>query len=161
MSTKALAASIIADLQARLPDQRKTQREALGTLVATMLDVRSPNTVDLASGPPRAAERLDMRLQWVSRVLSNHRIIPDEIMVPFAREAMEKVSKRAVVLVLSMNQSHISAGFEMLMLSLRHQQRAIPLLWCVKTVKAALVLPPKKRCWTSWRPLFRMGPKWC
>ena len=80
MGVRQLAEEITKSLQERLPAQRKTQREALGTLIATMLDVRSPNTVDLASGLPRAAERLDMRLQWVSRVLSNPHIDVAEVM---------------------------------------------------------------------------------
>lgn len=134
VGTQRLAASIIADLEGRLPEQRKTQREALGTLVATMLEVRSPNTVDLASGLPRTTARLDMRLQWVSRVLSNAHIIPHEVMSPFAREALEKVSHHDTVLVVSMDQSHIADGFEMLMVSLRHKRRAMPLMWCVKEI---------------------------
>lgn len=137
-STQRLSHSIIASLSERLPGQRKTQREALGTLVATMLEVRSPNTVDLASGLPRSTERLDMRLQWVSRVLSNRHIIPHEVMSPFAREALEKVSQHDDVLVVSMDQSHIAAGFEMLMLSLRHKRRAAPLLWCVKDTQGGI-----------------------
>jgi hypothetical protein len=40
-------------------------------LVATMLDVRSANLMDLAASLPRAAERLDMRYQWISRLLGN------------------------------------------------------------------------------------------
>src|SRR5271167_3310177 len=99
MSTKDLSKRIIEGLQSRLPEQRKTQREALGLLVATMLDVRSPNTVDLASGLPREAERLDMRLQWVSRVLGNRLIIPGEVMSPFAREMLERVSQHQQMLV--------------------------------------------------------------
>ena len=38
-----LAGSIGEELRGRLPGQRKTQREALALLVATMLDVRSAN----------------------------------------------------------------------------------------------------------------------
>jgi hypothetical protein len=145
MSTKALALAIIEDLERRLPEQRKTQREAIGTLVATMLDIRSPNTVDLASGLPREAERLDMRVQWVSRVLSNPLIIPGEVMSPFAGEAIEKVSKRDAIVVVSMDQSHISAGFEMLMVSLRHHQRAIPLLWAVKETEGGIGFAAQKK----------------
>lgn len=44
-----IAASLIADLKQRLPKQRKTQRTKLGVLVATMLDVRSANMMDLAA----------------------------------------------------------------------------------------------------------------
>jgi hypothetical protein len=157
--TQRLAASIIADLEARLPEQRKTQREAVGTLVATMLQVRSPNTVDLSSGLPRATERLDMRLQWVSRVLSNAHIIPHEVMSPFAREALEKVSKQDTVLVVSMDQSHIAAGFEMLMLSLRHKRRAIPLLWCVKEIGGGIGMSAQKELLDQLVSLLPKGVK--
>jgi len=44
------AEGIKADLQQRLPGQRKTQRDKLSLLVATMLHVRSANLVELASG---------------------------------------------------------------------------------------------------------------
>lgn len=159
MSTQALASSIIEDLQVRLPNQRKTQREAIGTLVATMLEVRSPNTVDLASGLPRAAERLDMRLQWVSRVLSNARIVPGEVMSPFAADALEKVSKRDAVVVVSMDQSHISAGFEMLMVSLRHKQRAMPLLWCVKESEGGIGFAAQKELLDQLAVLLPEGVK--
>jgi len=40
--------NIKAELELRLPNQRKTQRGKLSLLVATMLDVRSANLMDLA-----------------------------------------------------------------------------------------------------------------
>ena len=81
-----IADSISADLKRRLPSQRKTQREKLALLVATMLDVRSANLMDLAAGLPRAADRTDMRYQWITRLLGNPLVVSDEIMEPFARE---------------------------------------------------------------------------
>ena len=56
-----LAEGIATEFQRLLPKQRKTQRSSLSLLVATMLDVRSANLMDLAAGLPRAVERLDMR----------------------------------------------------------------------------------------------------
>ena len=53
--------AITADLAARLPRQRKAQRAKLGLLVATMLEARSANLMDLAAALPRPTERLDMR----------------------------------------------------------------------------------------------------
>jgi hypothetical protein len=38
----------------------------LSLLVATMLDVRSANLMDLAAGLPLAADRTDMRYQWIT-----------------------------------------------------------------------------------------------
>jgi hypothetical protein len=45
------AEGIKAELAKRLPRQRKTQRDKLAVLVATMLHVRSTNLVELAAGP--------------------------------------------------------------------------------------------------------------
>jgi len=47
-----LADSIKAELEQRLPGQRKTQRGKLSLLVATMLDARSANLMNLAAANP-------------------------------------------------------------------------------------------------------------
>ena len=65
------ARSVGAVLQERLPWQRKTQRENLALLVATMLSERSANLMSLAAALPRPADRIDMRYQWIVRVLAN------------------------------------------------------------------------------------------
>jgi hypothetical protein len=51
-----------------------------------MLEARSANLMELAAVLPRAAERVDMRFQWIWRVLMNRLISPDEVMAPFAVE---------------------------------------------------------------------------
>src|SRR3954454_3329480 len=48
----------------------KTQRGKLALLVATMLEVRSANLMDVAACLPRPAERLDSRYQWIKRFLA-------------------------------------------------------------------------------------------
>src|SRR4051812_42149339 len=50
-----VATAIGADLAARLPRQNKKQREGLALLVATALDVRDVNLMELAAALPRAA----------------------------------------------------------------------------------------------------------
>ena len=52
------AEGIKAELAQRLPRQRKTQRDKLAVLVATMLHVRSANLVEMAAGLPRASDPL-------------------------------------------------------------------------------------------------------
>src|SRR3954447_23621483 len=64
-----VATAIGADLAARLPRQNKKQREGLALLVATALDVRDVHLMELAAALPRAAARLDMRYQGISRLL--------------------------------------------------------------------------------------------
>src|SRR4051812_22510429 len=56
-----LAETVATDMEQRLPGQRKTQRGKLALLVATMLQVRSANLMDVAACLPRPAERLDSR----------------------------------------------------------------------------------------------------
>src|SRR3954468_12746777 len=85
-----LAAAVRADLAARLPSQNKKQREGLALLVATALDVRSVNLMELAAAVPRAAERLDMRYQWISRLLGNAHIDVEAVMAPYAREVLAR-----------------------------------------------------------------------
>jgi hypothetical protein len=75
---KGIASGISAELQRLLPRQRKTQRANLSLLVATLLHVRSANLMDLAAGLPRDVDRIDMRYQWIARVLMNPLIDPDE-----------------------------------------------------------------------------------
>ena len=81
---EAIAASISADLVTRLPGQNKKQREGLAQLVATMLQVRSANLMELAASLPRPVERIDMRYQFISRLLGNALIDTDAVMAPFA-----------------------------------------------------------------------------
>lgn len=64
---RAVAGGLVGEFKRLLPRQRKTQRDNLALLVATMLDVRSANLMDLAAALPREAERADMRYQWIAR----------------------------------------------------------------------------------------------
>src|SRR3954463_13891740 len=57
-----VARSIGAVLGERLPWQRKTQRENLALLVATMLSERSANLMALAGALPRRPDRIDIAL---------------------------------------------------------------------------------------------------
>src|SRR3954463_9635100 len=95
-----VATAIGADLAARLPRQNKKQREGLALLVATALDVRDVNLMEWAAALPRAAARLDMRYQWISRLLGNALIDTDAVMAPFAREVLARAGADGRTLVL-------------------------------------------------------------
>src|SRR3954468_14109405 len=63
-------------LEQRLLEQRLLeQRDKLALLVATMLQVRSANLMDVAACLPRPAERLDSRYQWIKRFLANTHVV--------------------------------------------------------------------------------------
>jgi hypothetical protein len=65
------AGQIRDDLQRRLPKQRKTQREKLAVLVATMLEIRSGSVMELAHGLPLKTTQSLSRFQWIKRFLGN------------------------------------------------------------------------------------------
>jgi hypothetical protein len=102
---KEIADGFGAELKRRLPKQRKTQRTKLALLVATMLDVRSANLMELAAGLPREADRTGplgnaqryMRYQWISRLLGNPLVVSDEIMEPVSRAVLERAASRSWV----------------------------------------------------------------
>ena len=152
---KGIADGIAKELQRLLPKQRKTQRHNLSLLVATMLDVRSANLMDLAAGLPRVADRIDMRYQWIARVLMNPLIEPDVVMAPFAHEVLSRLASDGQPIVLIMDQSKLNDRHQVLMLAVRHGERALPLLWRVEAgaigFSVQKELPPPRCC--------RKGPK--
>lgn len=133
-----VAAAVQADLAARLPSQNKKQREGLALLVATALDVRSVNLMELAAALPRAAERLDMRYQWISRLLGNARIEVEAVMAPYAREVLARACAGSRTLVVIIDQSKVNDAHHMVMVSLRVGERALPLAWRVKKTHGAI-----------------------
>ena len=149
-----IADSINSELKRRLPNQRKTQRTKLALLVATMLDVRSANLMDLAAGLPRQADRTGplgnaqryMRYQWITRLLGTPLVISDEIMEPFSR--LEQAAGNGAPLTLILDQSKMSDRHQLLMLALGCGERALPLAWRVEAARSA----SRRRCSTRSPP---------
>ena len=135
---EAVAASISADLVRRLPRQNKKQREGLASLVATMLDVRSANLMDLSASLPRAAERIDMRYQWISRLLGNELIDTDRVMAPFASEVLERAAAHGRRLILIIDQSKANHTQQAIVVAVRAGGRSLPIAWRVKETEGAI-----------------------
>lgn len=133
-----VAKQIICDLKERFPSQRKTQRDKLGLLVATMLEVRSANLMDLASVLPRPIERIEKRYQWIERFVSNDLVDCDTVMAPFAREVLDRISASGERPVLLIDQSQVSSRHQVLMAAVRLGGRALPLCWRVRETKGAI-----------------------
>lgn len=137
---------IKAELAKRLPKQRKTQRDKLAVLVATMLHVRSANLVELAAGLPRESDRWDMGYQWISRFLANDLVCCDIVMEPFAREipvsstgqALARLAETGEPIPLILDQTKASDRHQILMLSVRWGERALPLAWRVEETEGAI-----------------------
>lgn len=133
-----IAETICEDLRGRLPRQNKKQREGLALLVATMLDVRSANLMDMAASLPRAAERLDMRYQWISRVLGNALIDVDEVMAPYAREVLGRLVEGGQRLVLIIDQTQANEVQQAVVVAVRIGERSLPLAWRIKKTQGAI-----------------------
>lgn len=133
-----VAQGIIADLEAKLPGQRKTQRGKLGLLVATLLEVRSANLMDLAASLPRPCRLVSKRYQWIERFLANDLVDADEVMAPYGREVLERLSGDGQAVVLIIDQSKATDLHQMAMVSVRIGNRALPLAWRVKETQGAI-----------------------
>jgi hypothetical protein len=133
-----LAEAISADMRARLPGQRKTQREKLALLIATMLDVRSANLMDLAASLPRPAEQLAMRYQWIKRLLANDLVDSDEVMAPYGREMLARIAASGERLVLMIDQTQATELHQAVMVAVRVGGRALPLAWRIKETQGAI-----------------------
>jgi len=132
------ALAIGAELLARLPWQNKKQREGLALLIATALQVRCVNLNGLAAALPRAAGRLDMRYQWISRVPGNGLTVVGEVMAPFAREVLARSATGGQTVIVMTGQSKVNGAHQMLMVSLRVGGRALPLAWHMKKTQGAI-----------------------
>ena len=152
-----IADGLVEEFKRVLPRQRKTQRENLALLTATMLDVRSANLMDLAAALPREADRTDMRYQWISRVLGNELIDPDAVMEPFAREVLARASADGGPVVLIMDQSKLSDRHQVLMLALRHGERALPLAWRVEATAGPIGFETQKELLEAVAPWLPEG----
>jgi hypothetical protein len=154
-----IAVTIGEDLRQRLPGQNKKQREGLALLVATMLDVRSANLMDLAASLPRAAERLDMRYQWISRLLGNDLIDVGAVMKPFASELLHRLCADRQTLVLIIDQTQANETSQAIVVAARVGGRSLPIAWRVKATRGAIGFPEQKAALEAALALLPDGAK--
>lgn len=136
-------------MRTRWPGQHKKQREGLALLTATMLEVRSVNLMDLAASLPRAAERLDMRYQWISRLLGKALIEVDAVMARYAREILTRLAADGRKLVLLIDQTQATEWHQVVMVAARVGGRAVPLAWRVKATQGAIGFAEQRAALTA------------
>ena len=156
-----MAEGLVEEFKRVLPDQRKTQRDNLALLTATMLDVRSANLMDLAAALPRDADRTDMRYQWIARVLGNKLIEPLAVMEPFGREVLARAAAGGQPVVLILDQSKLSDRHQVLMLALRHGERALPLAWRVEATEGPIGFAVQRGLLEAVAPWLPEGAQAC
>lgn len=133
-----MAAVIEDDLEDRETGLHKPHIKGLADLTASMLACRSVNTSDLLSVLPRRTQDADSRYRYINRWLKNPLIDPLAVMRGFVPEILGVAASSGQTVVLAMDQSKISDGFECLMISLRIGERAIPVAWKVKRTQGGI-----------------------
>ncbi len=107
--------------------------------------------MEFSAALPRHIGTKDHRYQYGSRVLSNSHIDCAEIMQAYAGDVFTRLASNGETIVLMMDQSPINDGHEVLMLSVRMRDRALPVAWRVRKTKAILGFLSKKSYWTAFR----------
>jgi hypothetical protein len=79
-----------------------------------------------------------MRYQWIARLLANPRVDCDAVMRPFAEAALRQAGAAGGTVVLLLDQSKVSARHQMLVLSVRAGERALPLAWRVRETRGSI-----------------------
>jgi len=129
---------IEADLTDRATGLQKPHVKGLADLAASMLGCRSVNTSELLSVLPRQTKDAESKYRYINRWLKNPLIKPVEVMGGFIPEIAALAGADGKTIVLIMDQTKISDGFECLMISLRVGERAIPVVWTVKETRGAV-----------------------
>ena len=126
-----LSQEIEKDLKGRNTGLQKPHLSALSDLVSCALISRSANTSEWCAILPRVDCADKSKEQYVSRFLSNPLVAPVRVMEGFVPEIIRHAARNGQTVILMLDQSKISAGFECLMVSLRIGDRAIPVAWRV------------------------------
>ena len=92
-----------------------------------MLDVRSANLMDLSASLPRAAERIDMRTQWISRLPGNEHSDTGAVMAPFAAEVLGRASAGGQRLVVIIGQTQANDTQQAVVVAVRVAGRSLPI----------------------------------
>jgi hypothetical protein len=79
-----------------------------------------------------------MGYQWISRFLANGLVCCDDVMAPFAREILARLAESGEPIPLILDQTKASDRHQILMLSVRWGERALPLAWRVAETEGAI-----------------------
>ena len=154
-----LYSRIEADFRERLPWYHKSRREGLSLIASVILNTRSVNLMENAAALPRAIGSGDHRYQYISRVLGNSHIDTDTVMQAFAEEIFRRQHDAGETIVLALDQSKLNEGHEVLMVSARMRDRALPVAWRVRQTKGAVGWRVQHELLESIRPWLPEGAR--
>lgn len=137
--------NILPEIESRCVKLSKPHRESLSVLTTCLLSEKTVNLMVLAESLPRKIGSNEHRYQYISRFLKNPKVIVSDVMSPFILELIQKLSVLNQTVILMMDQSKISDGFECLMVSVRLADRAIPVAWKVIKTDGAIGFDVQKK----------------
>ena len=139
-----LACVIEDDLAGRDTGLHKPHVNALADLASCVLACRNANTSEWIAILPHKTQDDKYKERFISRFLSNKLIDPLSVMEGFIPEMVAMMSASNQTIILMLDQSKISKGFECLMVSLRTRERAIPVAWRVFATTGAIGFEDQK-----------------
>jgi hypothetical protein len=143
------------DLINRNTSLHKPHVKSLADLAASALSCRCANTAEWISVLPRKCY-YKSKERYISRFLSNPLIRPNAVMQVFVLEIMKMAGSNNKTIILMLDQSKISDGFECLMVSMQTGERAIPVAWKVIQTKGAIGFDVQR---TLLNEVLKMVPK--
>lgn len=139
-----LACVIEDDLSGRDTNLHKPHINALADLASCVLACRNANTSEWIAILPRKTQDDKSKERFISRFLSNKLIDPISVMEGFIPEMVAMMGSNHQTIILMLDQSKISDGFECLMVSLRVGERAIPVAWRVFSISGPIGFEHRK-----------------
>lgn len=133
-----LAKGLEDDLRVFLPDLYKSPLEKLSIMVASVVEARSCNLMEIAARLPMETQRTESRYAWIERFLSAKTIDDMEVMDMFASAAVTQAAHNGQTVVVSLDQTCVNDTQAVAMMSLRVGERALPLFWTVKVCQGNL-----------------------
>jgi hypothetical protein len=126
-----LANAIEQDLRGRQTGLYKPDITGISDLVACVLTTKSVNSGEWIAVLPRSGCNDKSKERYISRHLSKTDVSPLAIISPLVSDIVSRLSSTGETVILMMDQSQIKTGVQCLMVSLRLNQRAIPVAWKV------------------------------
>ncbi len=151
-----ISSQIEKDLRQRNIQLRTQKIEALADITASVLEVRSVNTTELANVLPRDCKKPESSYRYINRFFKSKLVRPKNILKSYIKQLLKNASPQNQTLIIQMDQTKICDGFECLMLSLRTVKRAVPLLFVVKKTKGNIPFEEQEKLLNDF---YKMIPK--
>ena len=120
------------DFEEKITSLDSRLKDGMSDIVASLIKQPTCNTHELSEVLPRGIRRQKHRSQYISRILKNKNIVHYQIMGPYAYQLISLIGKNDQTVILQMDQSKIVDEFEILMISVRVGERALPVSWIVQ-----------------------------